>query len=113
MSDNVKINTPNGDNNRYTSNLDTGNLEIKFVALVEKDPEREANVGGNAGSNTEIKPVEIGVIVNDEIQKVGYVGIPVGTLTPELRKAIEARAEKSQRNNELNAEKNAALQERE
>jgi len=107
MSENT--NTPNGDSkiDLYSQNVDTGKIAINFPADFVQllDPQKEStksNISSSAtssdnkqgGSNIVANvPVEI---TSGDIQKVGFVGIPVQPLTKEMRNAIEAKAEKSE-----------------
>lgn len=71
-------NTPNGaSKDLYSNNPDKGKMETNFLALEEKDPQKEENESDEAGSNSTVVPVEVGTIDTDLIQKVGYVGITV------------------------------------
>ena len=89
--------TPNGGskNNLYINNPDTGAFEINFLAIEERNPEKDS-ISGEAGSNSTVTPVEIGTLETDIMEKVGYVGITVKQLTPQIEKDIKEKAKKSQ-----------------
>ena len=92
----VDTNPPSGDSNKkdlYSINLDK--FRIGFMALEEKEPEREDDNDGGSGSNTVVAPTDIGEISSEDIGRVGYVGIKVNPITPEIKKALKDRAEKS------------------
>lgn len=99
-------NTPNGDsNNLYILNDD--NVEINFLALEERDPSREdGGISDEAGSNSSVVPIEIGTINNEQIQKVGFVGIPVISKNRDeyekIKGKIKAKAEMSKEIKEKN-----------
>ena len=104
MSENT--NTPSRDSNKdlYTINSDNGFYYVGFYALVENNPELENNTSAKPGSNTVINSVEIGNIDGVQIDKVGYIGVPLQTRTPEIEKAIRERAEKSRKEREAELE---------
>ena len=94
-------NTPNGaSNNLYEKNVDKGEVEINFLALEERDPQRGEAESDDAGNNSVVAPVEIGTFDTDMINKVGYVGIvmtnvPVKEDYDKKKAEIKAKAEKS------------------
>lgn len=111
MSENT--NTPNGaSKDLYTSNQDI--IETNFLALEERDPQKENNnsniAGTNSvivpGTNSVIVPVEIGTINTKTMEKVGYVGIPVNVRDKEVyekdKAQIKRRAEESQKSHDKN-----------
>jgi hypothetical protein len=88
--------TPNGDSKSlYSQNVDTGRIITTFFALEERNPEKESVTDDAPGSNTTVKPVEIGELDNGEIGKVGFVGIQIQPLTPEKKNDIKKRAKDS------------------
>jgi len=106
MSENT--NTPNGaSKDLYANNPDKENIEVNFLALEERDPQRGENDSDAAGSNTSVVPVEIGTIETDRAAKVGYVGIPVINVPykgeyGKRKDAIKKRAELSQEDHDRN-----------
>lgn len=100
-------NTPNGGSKKdlYSINPDMNGFSVGFMTLEEKQPDRENdNDSDTAGSNTVVAPTDIGEIEGGDIGKVGYVGINLAPLTPEIKKAIEDRAEKSKESHEKELE---------
>ena len=105
---------PTGDSNKkdlYSINPDVNGFSVGFIALEEKEPDREQNnnnsdtSSSSAGSNTVVAPTDIGEISSGDIKKVGYVGIVVNTLTPEIKKAIQDRAKRSEEIRQAEADK--------
>jgi len=106
MSENT--NTPNGaSKDLYTNNPDKGNIEVNFLALEERDPQREENNSEDSGSNTSVVPVEIGTIDTNNIVRAGYVGIVVTNVLvkedyDKRKAAIKEKAEQSQEEHDRN-----------
>ena len=88
-------NNPNGDSkDLYGKNQEE--FIVGCMAVEEKIPGRDNDDNeGAAGSNTVVAETDIGEISSDSIEKVGYIGIVTNVLTPEIKKTIEARANKS------------------
>lgn len=101
-------NTPNGaSKDLYSNNPDKGKMETNFLALEEKDPQREENESDEAGSNSVVVPVEIGTIDTDLIERVGYVGITVTNVpTKEDYEAKKSQIKENAENSKKFIDKN-------
>ena len=97
----VDTNTPSGASNElYKKNEDVGRFTFGFIALEEKDPNRDNIDGDFSGSNTVVAPSDIGEVGNDTILLVGSVNINTVNFNDKekyenTKKNIKARAEKS------------------
>ena len=103
MSENTSTSSGVSNNDLY-SIIDKG-VETNFVDFEEKDPQKDKNASTNFGSNTSVKPVEIGTIDGEQIEKVGYVGIPIQNVMDKnqydkKKKEIFAKADKSRKDRE-------------